>query len=141
MLSWHHDDRPEPPGRHSSPTAIRRDVRPGWAIASGALDLSFRHRVRAVLDAVLADRQDDGRGDVYLDLSAVWLIDGSTVGVLAECHQRAVEAGGQLVLVGATGMVRTVLEITGIAMLVREPGELDAVSEPLMDEDRATKDR
>lgn len=79
-------------------------------IVEGALDLATTPRLRAVLDARLAE----GRAELVVDLHAVKLLDAGAVGMLVGVADRAERAGGCLRAVGARGLCLEVLQIVGI---------------------------
>jgi anti-sigma B factor antagonist len=79
-------------------------------IARGVLDFAFADHLAEILDAPLADHPER----IVLDLTGVWLLDAATVRVLLDYQARTAAAGCALHLVGATGVVRRVLEITGV---------------------------
>jgi anti-anti-sigma regulatory factor len=85
-------------------TSIEHGSRPGWVIAFGCLDLGTRDELRSLLI---------GHPFARLDLSNVRLIDASIIGLLLERQRAARSAGGDLLVVGASGLPRKVLEITG----------------------------
>jgi len=75
--------------------------------------------LRAVLHHLL-----DDVASLRVDLSAVTLLDGHSIGVLASTHRQASRTGTAMWLCGAEGRVRRALEITG----------LDKLCDPLGDE-------
>jgi anti-anti-sigma factor len=97
---------------------IEHELRHGWVVARGALDLRFAEHLRAVLDAALADHPPPPR--ISLDLSKVWLIDASVVRVLVVFHAKAAAEHCSFRVVGAEGMVRRVLEITGVLSILTD---------------------
>jgi anti-sigma B factor antagonist len=102
----------------SRPPHVDDDLRHGRVVAHGALDLAFAGHLRAVLDTALAERPPH----LTLDLADVWLIDASVIRVLIEFHERAAAAHCGFRIAGADGLVRRVLELTGLQpMLADEP--------------------
>jgi len=77
----------------------------------GEMDLSAREMID---DALL--RAQQGSADVIVDVSKVTYIDSTGINTLLRAHHRAPE--GQFHVVGATGAVRRVLDITGLAELL-----------------------
>ena len=98
---------------------------------SGALDMATTPRLRAVLEARLAE----GRGNLVVDLAEVRMLGADAVGMLTGVAKKARRAGGELAAVGARGLRAEVLQIlrSDRAMSVYdEPAEALArfVSEP-----------
>jgi anti-sigma B factor antagonist len=98
------------------PTRLDDTLRRGWVVAYGALDLAFADHLAAVLATALADRPPR----LTLDLTNVWLIDASVVRVLLEVHAQAVEINCAFRVDGAAGVVRRVLEITGVLPMLTD---------------------
>jgi RNA polymerase sigma-B factor len=69
----------------------------------------------------LNDLLDDGVALLFVDLDAVTLMDGHSVGMLVSTHRRAGKTGKDLWLRSAHGRVQRVLEITGVAKLCDPP--------------------
>jgi len=89
---------------------VRRLGTADLVLVEGTLDLATTTRLRAVLDARLAE----GRTDLVLDLWRVRLLDAGAVGMLVGVCDRAESAGGRLRAVGARAMVLEVLQIVGV---------------------------
>ena len=100
----------------SRPTHVDDDLRRGWVVAHGALDLAFAEHLRAVLDTALADHPPN----LTLDVSDVWLIDASVIRVLIEFHELAAAINCGFRIAGADGLVRRVLEITGLLPMLTD---------------------
>ncbi|GAA0732877.1 STAS domain-containing protein [Dactylosporangium roseum] len=83
---------------------------PGLVIAEGVLDLSMSDRLRHAVRAAIGFRPPV----VTVDLTAVRMIDARSISVLVGCRQLALDTGGDLRVTGATGLVRKVMEITGV---------------------------
>jgi anti-anti-sigma factor len=94
----------------NAPFEISVVNRNGRAIVfvSGEIDLS----AKPLIDDALQEAQKEP-ADVIIDLSQVTFIDST--GINALIGARRVTPGGQLHVVGASGRVRRVLEITGVA--------------------------
>ena len=107
MLSW-------PPQDESTPLVttgtVRRGRLPGWVIAAGPIDWSASTLLRRLLTTVIAEQPEC----VYVDLHEVRLLDATGVGVLVHCQQLAATASCGFQVIGATGVVRRILEITGM---------------------------
>ena len=69
-----------------------------------------------LLEAELAEGlQRRINGDtLVIDLEAVRFLDSSGIRVLLDAERTAVESGGRVNLVGATGVVRRALEVSGV---------------------------
>jgi len=94
-------------------------------IADGALDLATTPRLRAVLDARLAE----GRTELVLDLDRVNLLDAQAAGMFAGLAERVERTGGRFAAVGARGISLEVLAISGLDKLLSaydEPAEVVA---------------
>jgi len=94
-------DRTRPPS-NDSPDAC------SMLVAHGALDFGFAADLRVALDAALADRP----ARIVLDVTDVWLLDATTLRLLLVFRRQAAGAGCVFRVVGASGMVRRVLEVT-----------------------------
>ena len=79
-------------------------------LVEGNLDLATTPRLRAVLDARLAE----GRSDLVLDLDRVKLLDAGAAGMLVGVADRAERAGGALRAIGARGLALEVLQIVSL---------------------------
>jgi anti-sigma B factor antagonist len=104
------------------------DRRGDWdvLVLSGDLDLAVAPELQDVVIRLLPP--DEVRA-VAIDLSEVTFIDSTVIGIVAMGHKRAARSGGHLVVVGASGRVERVLELTGInSMLDVRPSlsDLDA---------------
>jgi RNA polymerase sigma-B factor len=96
--------------------------RTGTALAfSGVLDFAAAVRFRLAL----FERLDAGDLDLIADLSKVRLLDASAVAALLRVQGYAERRGGSLRVVGATGLVLEVLEITGAAKALGVYNEAD----------------
>jgi anti-anti-sigma factor len=87
-------------------------------LLGGEVDLSAWGR----LHAAFADAQK-GATEVIVDVSAVTFMDSTGVDALVRAYKGAPD--GRLHVVGASGQVRQVLEVTGVVDLVceDEPGK------------------
>jgi anti-sigma B factor antagonist len=97
-----------------------------WSVVevTGELDLSNVPELEALLTEHL--RTDP---HVAIDLSRVTFMDSSALGALVGALKRAREHDGDVILVGAAGAPRRVLEITGLEKaftLVASLGDLPA---------------
>jgi anti-anti-sigma factor len=98
-------------------TAKRSDES-GAAVVTltGECDLSVRDELAGVLLAGVAESRM-----VVLDLSGLTFLDSSGVHTLVMAHQTARREGGKLYAVGAVGVVADLLDLTGVADLLRAP--------------------
>jgi anti-anti-sigma factor len=56
---------------------------------------------------------------VILDLEHVTLLDSTGMGILVHCHNKVKQAGGQLRIAGANGIVKETLRRAGVEKLIR----------------------
>lgn len=83
-------------------------------LLSGDLDLDSAPRLRAALDRVVAH----GDHDVVVDVRELHFCGAVGLGLLVAAAQE-LPAGGLLTLVGASGMLRRLLHVTGVDRIVR----------------------
>ena len=86
-----------------------------WLVValSGECDLA----VQAELAAALGDAVGRSRA-VMIDLAALTFLDSSGIHELVTAHHASRERDGRLSVRNATGMVATVLEVTGVGELL-----------------------
>jgi RNA polymerase sigma-B factor len=89
---------------------VRRLGDADLVLIEGTLDLATTPRLRAVLDARLAEH----RCDLVLDLARVKILDAGAAGMLVRVADRAERGGGCLRTVGARGIALEVLQIVGL---------------------------
>ncbi|MEU4695453.1 STAS domain-containing protein [Actinoplanes sp. NPDC023714] len=83
---------------------------------SGECDLSAREHLTAVLLDALS------RADaVFVDVAPLTFLDSSGVHSLITAHHAAKNTGARVYVVGATGPVEAVLDLTGVGDLLRAP--------------------
>ena len=102
---------------------VRRLGEADLVLVEGVLDLATTPRLRAVLDARLAE----GRHELVLDLSKVRLLDAGAAGMFVGVADRAEKKGGALRTVGARGLSLEVLQIVSLDKRLRaydEPAEI-----------------
>jgi len=99
--------------------STRQDA--GLVELAGALDNASAPYVRQAVFGLF----DDERYRIAIDVSALSVLDAGAIRTLLYLHQRAEQLNGELCLAGATGMVLTALEITGVAKTFRAYDELD----------------
>jgi anti-sigma B factor antagonist len=78
--------------------------------AVGELDVA----TAPILEAALARTIARGSGSVYLDLSECTFVDSSALRVMAGASCELASLGRSFALLGASGHVRRVIEITGL---------------------------
>jgi anti-anti-sigma factor len=76
--------------------------------SAGEVDIDTSDLLRAAIDIAVLRRHVRM---VTLDLNGVTFMDSSGVGVIAQARRAARERGVRIRIVGAQGMVRTVLEL------------------------------
>jgi len=79
----------------------------------GQLDLANAERVRESLGAVTGST-------VVVDLSGLKFLDSSGIAAILSARQQIIDAGHGFELRGAKGIVRRVLEITGLTFLLSD---------------------
>ena len=79
----------------------------------GEVDLVSSPELRRVLDEALTSSPR-----VQVDLAGLTFIDSSGLSALVEAHRKAREAGGALVLLNPTSMLRRLLDITKLDSLL-----------------------
>ena len=94
----------------------RTVTEPGRVVVSltGECDLAARERLTAALLAAVEQSPV-----VVADLSGLAFLDSSGVHALVVAHREAKRRGGRFAAVGATGVVAHVLDLTGMAELLR----------------------
>ncbi|MET7403767.1 STAS domain-containing protein [Dactylosporangium sp. NPDC005572] len=92
----------------------------GRAVVSlaGECDLAVRDQFEAALTAAV-----EAAPVVLVDATELRFLDSSGVHTLVMAHRAAQARGRRLHLVNATGVVAHVLAVTGVADLLRPPGE------------------
>lgn len=100
--------------RRGTPRAPNAYVLP----VSGELDLTAAPVLREQLLAAITD----GHDDVVLDLSGVTFVDSSGLSVIITAYKRLQAEGGRLRVAGASGLVRSVLDVTGLGRILGEDG-------------------
>jgi RNA polymerase sigma-B factor len=102
---------------------VRRLGDADLVLVEGVLDLATTPRLRAVLDARIAE----GRHHLVLDLSRVRLLDAGAGGMLNGVAERAAQTGGALRAVGARGLSLEVLQIVNLDKRLRAYDEPDEI--------------
>jgi anti-sigma B factor antagonist len=85
---------------------------------SGEIDLAGIGTLR---EAITTAVERDGVRRLTVDLGAVTFLDSSGIGTLVFGRNLAIRRGAALWVVNATGMVRTVLELTGVLPILSHP--------------------
>jgi anti-sigma B factor antagonist len=98
----------------TDPTAIRVQV------SIEEVDRASIALLEAQLDEALASRTNGEA--VVIDLGAVRFLDSSGIRALLDADRTAGLNGGRLSLVGATGVVRRALEVSGVWEHLAVPG-------------------
>ena len=79
--------------------------------ARGVVDLASAKQLE---DGIVAAVAEGGTRTVVIDLAGVTLLDSMGIAALLKGRRRADEQGRDYRLIGATGLVREVLDITGV---------------------------
>ncbi len=88
-------------------------------VVTGELDPHTVDVLQAAVDGALAD---PAVSELVLDVAGLDFVDSSGIRVLIAAHKALESRDGRLVLRGANGMVRRLLDITGLAgVLAIEP--------------------
>lgn len=87
---------------------------------SGELDLSTRDVVAQAVRSVL---HTDRTADIVVDLSGTRFLDAGGIGALVLARSLARDAGAQLAVRGASGLVAAVLHITHADQFLSAPAE------------------
>jgi anti-anti-sigma factor len=103
-------------GRDQTPRLVYA-VNRGQIVAHGVLDFGFAEHLAEILNAALAEDP----AHLVLDLDDVWILDASAARVLHAFQARTAAAGCQLCIVNANGVVRRVLELTGVLSPPADP--------------------
>jgi RNA polymerase sigma-B factor len=100
-------------------------------MVEGVLDLATTPRLRAVLDARLAE----GRHDLVLDLCRVKMLDAGAVNNFVAIADQAERLGGGLRAIGARGLALEVLQIVGLDKRLRAYEEAEEILLAYSEED------
>jgi anti-anti-sigma factor len=96
----------------------------------GEFDVASREALRQELRSALESCSGD---TVLIDLSGVEFLDCTAVGILVRAHNEATGMGRRLVLLGASGGVQKLLDITHIDRTIATRPHLQAaLSRPAM---------
>ena len=88
----------------------------------GELDLGVGAELQRDVIQLLPAEEDRA---LAIDLSEVTFIDSTVIGILAMAHKRAGRSGGHLALVGVSGRVERVLQLTGMMTVLDIRPSLD----------------
>ncbi|MGN9778464.1 STAS domain-containing protein [Micromonospora sp. H33] len=102
-----------------SVTYAERDGDAAHVWLSGELDLSTAGEFNAVLDRLAAA----GAHRFLVDLSGLTFCDSTGIAAFIRADNRAAAQGGWLRLTGATGRVHRVLQVTGLAEVLRHDSD------------------
>ena len=89
-------------------------------VLEGEIDLLTSTQLNRELDTVLDRVPPPTR--LRVDLAAVGFMDTTGVAVLLKARRRALEAGCRFTVKSASPTIQRLLEITGLASLLAEPG-------------------
>lgn len=78
--------------------------------ASGDLDVATAAEFRKALHLLL----DAGAGTLVIDLTGVWFLDSTALGVLVGVHKRLLESGGTLQLICPRESLLRIFRLTGL---------------------------
>ncbi len=98
-------------------TIVRREFPPDITILAMTGRIILGNNSRDV-ELQLAQLLKEQAKKIIFDLQGVNLLDSTGVGILVVCQGKVAQAGGQLHIAGATGMVEDVLKMTSVQKLV-----------------------
>jgi anti-anti-sigma factor len=87
----------------------------------GRIDTATAKKFWALLDQAMTA----GNGRIIVDLARVEYITSAGLGTIINAARKAKAGGGTLVICGAAGCVRDVLEISGLARIVPTAATLE----------------
>ncbi|GGR74941.1 anti-sigma factor antagonist [Micromonospora fulviviridis] len=94
------------------------DGSPARLRLAGELDLSTAPELTAAIDRLAAE----GHRELLLDLAELTFCDSTGIAAFVRGDNLAAAAGGWLRITGATGRVARVLQMTGLAEVLRYEG-------------------
>lgn len=100
-------------------TYAPRDGGGAWLRLAGELDLSSVPELNAVIDRLTAE----GERRLLVDLSQLTFCDSTGIAAFVRGDNRAAADGGWLRVTGATGRVERVLQVTGLAEVLKYEAE------------------
>lgn len=86
---------------------------------AGELDLGTAAELNAAIDRLVAE----GQRELLVDLTELTFCDSTGIAAFVRGDNRAAAVGGWLRVTGATGRVARVLQVTGLADVLRYEGE------------------
>ena len=98
----------------------QRDGAPVCLRLAGELDMSTAPELNAVIDRLAAD----GARQFLIDLSGLTFCDSTGIAAFVRGDNRASAQGGWLRVTGATGRVERVLQVTGLAEVLRYEADI-----------------
>ncbi|MFE9694865.1 STAS domain-containing protein [Micromonospora sp. NPDC005806] len=108
-------------------TFAQRDGGDACLRLAGELDMSTAPQLNDAIDRLVAE----GRRHLLLDLSELTFCDSTGIAAFVRGDNRVATDGGWLRVIGATGRVARVLEVTGLAdLLWHEADSPDPASSP-----------
>lgn len=93
-------------------------VEPGVTVMDFTGRLSLPGILVAEVELTIKKRIERGAKKLVLDVSKVDFLDSSGVGMLAVCSGAMKEAAGTIVIAGASGIVKKVLETAGLPRIM-----------------------
>ena len=82
---------------------------------SGELDHSAAARLRAELDALIAET---GARRLVLDLNGLTFMDSSGIGLIIGRYKRMAQRGGSVAVIGCNGRIDQIFRMSGLYQLV-----------------------
>jgi anti-sigma B factor antagonist len=90
----------------------RRDAGQAILTVSGEIDIMTADALEQAIATII----DSGAGEVIVDLSGVTFMDSAGINALLKGRRSADDHGQRFRVNGATGIVRQVLDLTGVAV-------------------------
>ncbi len=97
---------------------------------SGEVDLAVHDSLLESLQSAIKTADRDGVGKVVVDLSPTSFLDSTGIRVLVKGRDAAIAAGIDFSVTGAGGLVRKVLEVTGVLAALTGDGRRPQTDPP-----------
>jgi anti-sigma B factor antagonist len=98
-------------------TIVRKEVAPDITVLEMSGRIVLGNNAREV-ELQVAHLLGEQAKKIIFDLRGVNMLDSTGVGILVVCQGKVTQAGGQLRIAGATGVVDEVLKMTSVQKLV-----------------------
>jgi anti-sigma B factor antagonist len=98
-------------------TIERKDIAPDIVVLEMTGRIVLGNNARDV-ELQLAELLAAGSKKIVFDLQGVSMLDSTGVGILVVCQGKVTQAGGQLRIAGAAGVVEEILQMTSVQKLI-----------------------